>query len=211
MKAWMLAAFGRSAEPITLPPFTEDIVVTIPAGVAYVSLSGHGAAGEPSKIVDASSQVVFVNYRTDVSTGTGNATWDALQGLAPAVANMLNNGNSSSYDRYAIDVWPDGTNTFQAFDTFISSYIRGTAVATTSAGWKTSGPIQNSASSSVTYKRESPATTGASATGFGRTFAGGQYGQPTPTTTFNDVPVTPGQQYQLRIPAGGSITISYYQ
>jgi len=53
-------------------------------------------------------------------------------------------------------------------------------------------------------------TTGAAATGFGKTFPGGT-GGPAPTTTFNNVPVTPGASYNLNIPAGGSITITYWR
>jgi hypothetical protein len=55
-----------------------------------------------------------------------------------------------------------------------------------------------------------PATTGSSATGFGKTFPGGT-GGPASSTSFNNVAVTPGAPYNLVIPAGGSITISYYQ
>ena len=53
-----------------------------------------------------------------------------------------------------------------------------------------------------------PATTGASATGFGKTFVGGTGGAATPVT-HNNVAVTPGATYSLAVPAGGSITITY--
>jgi len=53
-------------------------------------------------------------------------------------------------------------------------------------------------------------TIGASATGFGQTFIGGTGGEATPREVKN-VAVTPGTNYQLVIPAGASITISYYQ
>lgn len=55
-----------------------------------------------------------------------------------------------------------------------------------------------------------PATTGAAATGFGKTFPGG-VGGPATNTTFENVAVTPGQAHPLNIPAGASITITYYQ
>jgi len=51
-------------------------------------------------------------------------------------------------------------------------------------------------------------TTGASTTGFGQTFVGGTGGAAT-ARTVNNVAVTPGT-YQLVIPSGGSIIISYY-
>lgn len=54
-----------------------------------------------------------------------------------------------------------------------------------------------------------PATTGAAASGFGKTSPGGAGGPATPTL-FEGVPVVGGQSYDLVIPAGGFITISYY-
>ena len=52
-------------------------------------------------------------------------------------------------------------------------------------------------------------TTGASATGFGRTFPGG-LGGAAPPTAYSNVPVTPGTSYSITVPSGGSITITYY-
>jgi hypothetical protein len=52
------------------------------------------------------------------------------------------------------------------------------------------------------------ATTGASSTGFNRTFPGGTGGAAS-TTTFNNVPVVPNNPYPLVIPTGGTITITY--
>lgn len=54
----------------------------------------------------------------------------------------------------------------------------------------------------------SAATTGASATGFNKTFPGG-FGGPAGLTTHLNVPVTPGEPYEIKVPTGGSITITY--
>jgi hypothetical protein len=54
-----------------------------------------------------------------------------------------------------------------------------------------------------------PPTTGGNTTGFGQTFAGG-YGGPAQAQTVSNVGVTPGGQYPIVVPSGGSITISYY-
>jgi hypothetical protein len=62
-------------------------------------------------------------------------------------------------------------------------------------------------SSSSSY----PATTGASATAFGKTFPGSTGNVPQTTTTFSDIPITPGASYNIVVPAGGSITITYFQ
>lgn len=61
----------------------------------------------------------------------------------------------------------------------------------------------------ASYDNNVAATTGASATGFGKTFPGGA-GGPANSTAFENVVVTAGGQYPLTIPADGSITISYY-
>lgn len=55
-----------------------------------------------------------------------------------------------------------------------------------------------------------PPTTGPSASAFGKVFAGG-YGGPATTTTFNNIAVTPNGSYNIVIPSGGSLTITYWQ
>ena len=62
----------------------------------------------------------------------------------------------------------------------------------------------------VSGRRTIPATTGASATGFGKTFPGG-VGGPASAVTYSDVAVNPGQSYNIVVPPSGSITISYYR
>ena len=67
----------------------------------------------------------------------------------------------------------------------------------------------------TSYWDYTPPTTGGTTTmtgpnGFNRTWAGGLGGPANPTTAEN-VAVTPGGQYVLTIPAGGSITISYFE
>jgi hypothetical protein len=54
----------------------------------------------------------------------------------------------------------------------------------------------------------SPATTGASATGFGKVFPGGA-GGPASDVAFTNVPVTAMASYSVVVPTGGSITITY--
>lgn len=53
-----------------------------------------------------------------------------------------------------------------------------------------------------------PPTTGASTTGFGKTFPGGT-GGPATLTAYTNVPVAASND--IVVPAGGSLTISYYQ
>lgn len=56
-----------------------------------------------------------------------------------------------------------------------------------------------------------PPTTGTSATALGKTFPG-SYGNTAPQpTAFSEVPATAGTSYEIVVPSGGSVTISYYQ
>lgn len=55
-----------------------------------------------------------------------------------------------------------------------------------------------------------PAVTGANTTAFSLTFPGGA-GVPATPVTYNDVLVTPNAPYSFVIPAGGSVTITYYK
>lgn len=54
----------------------------------------------------------------------------------------------------------------------------------------------------------SPATTGASANGFGKVFYGGVGGTAS-DSSYTNVPVTAGVSYSLTVPSGASITITY--
>lgn len=60
----------------------------------------------------------------------------------------------------------------------------------------------------TSYMRHYNATTGASASGFGKVFPGGTGGT-APTTSFTNVTVTGGASYSITVPSGGSITITY--
>lgn len=56
-----------------------------------------------------------------------------------------------------------------------------------------------------------PAQPGEAVTGFGQSLPGGAPGAAAPTTILPNVTVTPGVTYSIVVPAGGSLTITYYQ
>lgn len=60
------------------------------------------------------------------------------------------------------------------------------------------------------YNFNNPATTGAPATGVGKTFPGSTGNVAQTATVFTNVAVTPGASYNIVVPTGGSVTISYY-
>jgi len=58
----------------------------------------------------------------------------------------------------------------------------------------------------------SPGSSGANATGFGKTFAGGDPDTPTAATlSYGGVVVAPGAGYPVVVPAGAVVQITYYQ
>ena len=62
----------------------------------------------------------------------------------------------------------------------------------------------------TSFDYTSPPTTGASATGVGKTFPGSTGNVAQTPTVFANVAVTPGASYNIAVPTGGSVTISYY-
>jgi len=80
--------------------------------------------------------------------------------------------------------------------------------------WPSSGYIKSTTcysfeATTVDVGDYSPATAGASATGFGQVLAGGPTGQPASISLFRNVPITPGASYVIVVPPGGQITIEY--
>ena len=207
MKAWMLAMFGDPPRLVT-ETITSSRMWTAPATLA-VSLSGNGTNGT-EYTRESSYKIVFdINYRTDTNLGTGNATWDNFNNVLFATAADLDNDGNATWTRYSIDVWPDGRNRIVSQSTVtVSNAIPGTISISSNMG--VTGPITFSGSAVINYSYNGPGQAGTAASGFGKTFPGGAVGQPAPTMTFSDVPVTPGQQYLLTVPQGASITISYY-
>ncbi|QYG03892.1 hypothetical protein [Massilia sp. NP310] len=64
--------------------------------------------------------------------------------------------------------------------------------------------------SDASYTENKPPTTGTSATGLGKTFPG-SYGDTAPAkTSLPSVPVTGGASYNIVVPAGGLVTVTYY-
>ncbi|MDF3073471.1 MAG: hypothetical protein K0S54_1138 [Alphaproteobacteria bacterium] len=61
----------------------------------------------------------------------------------------------------------------------------------------------------TSYTTNTPIKTGASATGFGKTFPGSTGNVAQTPVSFSDIPVTPGSSYSIVVPSGGSITITY--
>lgn len=207
-------------------PVTKTIIssqpFTVPAGVTKISLTGKGEAGspatsghyEPNTQTSTPVTVVTGHPFSNASASGGQAFWENYQGNAAQGAYNLNNG-FNSYSYQSVDQYTNGyinsSSARQAGDV-----VPGSAFTFTIGGWKSSGAILPSDSGSMylawqeygPFVPGSPATTGASTTGFGKTFPGGTGGA-APVTSFGDVPVTPGQTYSIVIANGGYLTLSY--
>lgn len=219
MKPWMAAVVSGGAQLVTRT-FTSSQSVTIPFGVSQLeSLSGNGASGSPSSpIITTRSRIVssVIAFISGSGPSSGSLTWNDFQSDAPAARNTINAGGSGSFSGANYSGFPN-TNTYSIglnTGTFTDS-VPGSAYVVNSAGWKTSGAILvGDDGAAEVYWQEyigtNPPTTGASATGFGRTFPGGT-GGPASTTTYGVTAVVGGQSYSVVVPAGGSITITYYQ
>lgn len=62
----------------------------------------------------------------------------------------------------------------------------------------------------TSYNYTPPPTTGAAATGLGKSFPGSTGDVAQTTTSFTNVPVTGGASYNIVVPAGGLVTVTYY-
>lgn len=185
--------------------FTSNTTWVAPSGVNLVN-SAIGK-GTDSTTSTSNSTVVNMVYHSTGSAGTGSVLWDNVQGIAEAAASDVDDDGAATFTRYTIQAYPDGTNTFATTSISIGSGIPGTANATFTGAWSTSGAVTGSGTSRVTYDR---VTNGTASTGFGNTFPGGTGGGVAPVTTFNNIAVTPGASYPIVVPTGGTVQIIYF-
>lgn len=186
-----------------------------PAGVTTVSLSGKGANGT-SEYWEMTAHTMMSCTRSSFNQSGGSvvsksdAVLDGISAASPMDDGSNHGERFVTWYKVTYTVGPDNlSKRTTPFST--SRRIRGPI----SLSWGSeSGNITHTPSSltSVTSTVETKysGTTGASSTGFDRTFPGGNQG-PATNTEFANVAVTPGNDYSLVIPTGGQITISYFE
>lgn len=215
MAPWMLALLGPKLRQITRT-FTSNETWVVPFGVPVLAtVSGYGAAGQSYTIQSASVTVASVSSTNSAGANTSSYTWNDLNAiLTSTVANLNTGGSGKAYDSVSVTVYNNGNQSASA-GIFAVGYevVGASAIADTSPGWSSSGSISYGSDAfarvGFSYYDYTP-TTGASATAFGRTFPGGTGGPASPTN-FTNVAVTEGASYPVVVPAGGSVTITYYQ
>jgi hypothetical protein len=202
MKPWLLAMLTANRKLVTRT-FTSNTTFTTPFGVSnLVSLVGVGGATTTQEVVD-----VAVHY---YASGTGDpgstVTWGNFSPTHNSNVSAVNAGGTATITYADINAYGDGTGHVNSTSTgTLVNIIAGTSSSVTLGGWSDSGPITSTGESHIRYSQ-----TGDNTTGFGKTFAG-DTGSGVATATYNNVAVTENTPYNLVIPTGGSITITYYQ
>lgn len=219
MKPWLMAlAMGRRRVQVT-ETFTANATWIAPATTSRIeTLSGKGQDGTPAS-ADTRSATAQVDSVQTFASGTGNSSgsigWaDFESDIGPALS-AVNAGGSGSFYGVIYRGYPNSnTYTITLNQGVYKDAIPGTAKAVRAAGWKTSGPVQlgdyGFAYIEYTERYTIPGTTGANATAFGKTFAGG-VGGPASTGVHSNVAVTPLQSYSIVVPPGGQVTITYFK
>ena len=176
----MALALGRRRELVT-KTFTKNAAVPIPQGVSRLeSIVGKGAAGSPGTPGTPGQAGYTVTTNTAYRRRDNKPDDIILGSPSPPIPSPV---PSDYCEERAIPISESVVyySMFRCYQ-FDYKFVPGTGT--------------------------NP-TTGAAATGFGQTFAGGYGGAATPREVKN-VAVTPGGSYQVVVPSGGSIVISYY-
>lgn len=208
----LLAAFGSRPKVQQTVTFSANTTWVAPADVNLLtSVVGHGANGSPAGVQAVSVSVVNVSYVTGLSGGSPAANdWSNLQPAVASALSAVNAGGSGSFTALTLFKYSDGTEDLTGVAQDFSGARVGSASANYDSGWHTEGAITNSGGALIAYNRDVAATTGASATGFGFTFAGG-VGGAAATNSHPNVAVTPLASYNVVVPAGATVQITYYQ
>lgn len=174
---------GHKRQQITLPPFTANATWTAPITTSSIdSASGKGAAGTP-----------------------GSPGMPDINGWQEAVQTFYQRRDGTGND-VTTSVLPPVFDGSPKPDNYTTGFIE-TPDSTVYVGYT---EIHTFGNATKPGNPGTPPTTGAGATAFGKTFPGGA-GGPATTTTFSNIAITPGATYNIVVPSGGSITITYTQ
>lgn len=209
--------------------FTTNQTWTSPVGVTnLLTVVGKGQDGAPATTgyydpsTERSANIISVaglsgpNPYVGVGlNGTGTADWATHQNTAPNAATTLNTGGTGTVQATVFWQYSDGFHYVYSNVSYTNA-IPSSAKVYTGSGWRTSGPILagQDGLQGVTwleqgaYHPATSATTGASTTGFSKTFAGG-VGVSATSTTYTNVAITASTGYPIVVPTGGYITITY--
>jgi hypothetical protein len=188
MKPWLFAMFSGVRTRHT-QTFVANATWTAPISTAQLeSIVGIGTGGSPG--TDAYDEPPVTKYRQFTIK---NYTYARSDGGDPFVTNTVTRG--ATFDAPG-----------EHITTVETASMTGTYSSVTVI---TNIDYEAISVPGVHHDAELP-TTGLASSGFGKTFPGGVGGAAI-AATYNNVPVTRGATYNLVIPAGGSITITWLQ
>ncbi|NHZ41818.1 hypothetical protein [Massilia aquatica] len=185
-----------------------------------VSLVGQGSSGTAQSSAAVSTYCTEVTYINDGQFPEGLTLgnygwWSAWEDAEYDAAARLNNGGGAAgFYRTQVTQYshPNFGDKYRLTSTLVPYYdfVPGSAYITYNGVFPQNGEIRNSASAVLNSRYTIPATNGAPASAFGRTFPGG-VGGPANQLSDGDFAVAPGQPYPIGVPPGGWVSLSYYQ
>lgn len=222
---------------LTTVTFTANGTWVVPSGVGEVSvLTGAGSPGVSDYTQPGSATICAVLRTTLGLTTPITYTWQNLIDYCQGFANTMN--STSGVQSITVPSAINAQNGVRINSSNLGSQAQTTAggqnLVYVGGGGNASisgtdfPPSGVSASSVITYA-DTPAGgsyiglgflayiyggPGNTSSALGYTFPAGTYsggtGYPAIPATYNNIPVTPGTSYSITVPAGGSVSISYF-
>lgn len=219
------ASRGAGSGTIVVQTFTSNTTWVAPTTTGYlVSAAGYGGAATP----DTPTRTAVASFSAGRATGPlGNAPyaqWSTLYNAAVSFANSVAGGSGirlvnvpgTIYSIATDDTWDDNSFTDPYWINGTYSLVQGFNSPPTS-GNITYASLTNLKAWNVVVDTYTLGNIGTAATAFSKSFPGGTLTGSAPTrtavapstTTFTNIPVTPGASYSIVVPSGGSLTITY--
>lgn len=224
------ASRGAGSGTLVVQTFTSNTTWVAPTTTGYlVSAAGYGSAAVSDTYT---SSLTIGNFGASPIPGVFSpnppfAQWaDIYSALTSAESTIAGNSgpNLVSFAVSARPYFVDTDDTWNDLSVGLSYWIAGSTYTTTPSGSPpTSGNITYTSlgGSFKGWTLQTPGyvlgSAGTAATAFSKSFPGGTLSGSTPTrtavapatTTFTNIPVTPGASYAIVVPSGGSLTITY--
>jgi hypothetical protein len=161
---------------------------TAPAGVTSVSVTGQGANGSGASQSVFNSSVVFPS---------GTLTYAEPQCFGTDIGSSLSSDRNSRISTFNGQLAAVSGSAW-VYRSFVAGYYMYCTTTNTYRRYISSSSRFTRKLGSTVYYRTSSGSTGSSTTALGKTFSGGTSTSTTaPTTTYNNVSVTPGTTYSV--------------
>lgn len=204
----MIAVGGRATITET---FTENKTWTSPDGVTSINMTGRGQHGTNDTLTSTFVFAAIGEYKTTGSGSIvgGTGAWENLQNAANYNQNLAIAGGTVDFIFNRITQFADGTQNQSLPTAQFKNVTPGSAVLIYGQEWRSSGPILTNGFAQISFTYMLLGVAGAASSGFGRTFSGGPANGLAVQSSYSNVPVTPNTPYNVVVPAGGFITITY--